>query len=247
MKLALITDVHANREAFEAVLEHAASECVDRHALLGDFVGYGADPGWVVDRVRALVDEGALAIQGNHDEAVVNGPRNSMVPQAREAVTWTRQQLSASQIDFLSGLPLTHTEGEQLFVHANNVAPAQWGYVTGRLEAAACLQATTARHIFCGHVHEQGLYHLSEGGASGAAAFKPGTTIALPVSSRWLAIVGSTGQPRDGNTHACYATFDTDTAALTFWRVSYNNLKAAAKIIAAGLPSALAERLLRGE
>jgi diadenosine tetraphosphatase ApaH/serine/threonine PP2A family protein phosphatase len=247
MKLALITDVHANREAFEAVLEHAASECVDRHALLGDFVGYGADPGWVVDRVRALVDEGALAVQGNHDEAVVNGPRNSMVPQAREAVTWTRQQLSASQIDFLSGLPLTHTEGEQLFVHANNVAPAQWGYVTDRLEAAACLQATTARHIFCGHVHEQGLYHLSEGGASGAAAFKPGTTIALPVSSRWLAIVGSTGQPRDGNTHACYATFDTDTAALTFWRVSYNNLKAAAKIIASGLPSALAERLLRGE
>jgi predicted phosphodiesterase len=247
MKLALITDVHANREAFEAVLEHAASECVDRYALLGDFVGYSADPGWVVDRVRTLVDEGAIAIQGNHDEAVVNGPSGSMVPQAREAVTWTRQQLSASQIDFLAGLPLSVTQGEQLFVHANNVAPAQWGYVTDHLEAAACLQATTMRHIFCGHVHEQELYRLSPGGASGTAAFKPGTTIALPPSSRWLAIVGSTGQPRDGNTNACYATFDTDTAALTFWRVPYNNLKAAAKIIAAGLPSPLAERLLSGE
>ena len=247
MKLALVTDVHANREAFEAVLEHAATQAVDRYALLGDFVGYGADPGWVVDRVRTLVDEGAIAVQGNHDEAVVNGPRGSMVRQAREAVAWTRKQLSAGQIDFLAGLPLSHTEGKQLFVHANNVAPAQWGYVTSRLDAAACLQATSARHIFCGHVHEQGLYHLTSGGASGAAQFKAGTAIALPESSQWLAIAGSTGQPRDGNTSACYATFDTDTAALTFWRVPYNNIQAAAKIIAAGLPSPLAERLLRGE
>ncbi len=247
MKLALITDMHANREAFEAVLEHSASQGVDRYALLGDFVGYGADPGWVVDRVRALVDEGAIAIQGNHDEAVVKGPRGSMVPQAREAVTWTRKQLSAEQIDFLAGLPLSHSEGEQLFVHANNLAPAQWGYVVSRLDAAACLQATAAQHIFCGHVHEQGLYHLTSGGASGTAEFKAGTAIVLPGSSRWLAIAGSAGQPRDGNTAACYATFDTDTAALTFWRVPYNNIQAAAKVIAAGLPLPLAERLLRGE
>lgn len=247
MKLALITDVHANREAFEAVLEHAASQAVERHVLLGDFVGYGADPGWVVDRVRALADAGAIAIQGNHDEAVVHGPRGSMVPQAREAVAWTRQQLSAGQIDFLAGLPLSHTEGQQLFVHANNVAPAQWGYVVSRLDAATCLQATTARHVFCGHVHAQGLYQLMASGASGETQLKPGTAMALPSSSRWLAIAGSAGQPRDGNTSACYATFDTDTATLTFWRVPYNNVKAAAKIIAAGLPSPLAERLLRGE
>ena len=97
-----------------------------------------------------------------------------------------------------------------------------------------------------GSVKDRMAIHILEK-AERDGLIKPGTTIALPVSSRWLAIVGSTGQPRDGNTHACYATFDTDTAALTFWRVSYNNLKAAAKIIAAGLPSALAERLLRGE
>jgi diadenosine tetraphosphatase ApaH/serine/threonine PP2A family protein phosphatase len=247
MKLAVITDVHANREAFEAVLEHAADQGVERYALLGDFVGYGADPGWVVEQIRTLVGAGAIAIQGNHDEAVVNGPRGSMVPQAREVVTWTRQQLSAGQIDFLARLPLSVTEGDQLFVHANNVAPAQWGYVMSRLDAATCLHATTARHIFCGHVHAQGLYHLTMAGASGEAQFKPGTALALPASSRWLAIAGSAGQPRDGNTRACYATFDTDTATLTFWRVPYNHIKAAAKIIAARLPSPLAERLLRGE
>lgn len=247
MKLALITDVHANREAFEAVLEHAAEQCVERYALLGDFVGYGPDPGWVVDRVQALVDEGAIAVQGNHDEAVVHGPRGSMVPQAREVVAWTREQLSASQLDFLASLPLSLSEGDRLFVHANNVAPAQWGYVVSRLDATACLQATTARHIFCGHVHAQGLYHLAASGASGQTEIKPGMAMALQASSRWLAIAGSTGQPRDGNTSACYATFDTNTATIAFWRVPYNHIKAAAKIIGAGLPSPLAERLLRGE
>ncbi len=247
MKLAVITDVHANREAFEAVLEHASSQRVDCHALLGDFVGYGADPSWVVDRIRTLVDEGAIAVQGNHDEAVVSGPRDSMVPQAREVASWTRKQLSGSQIDFLGALPLSVTQDEQLFVHANNVAPDQWGYVLNRLDAAACLEAATARHIFCGHVHAQKVYHLTTGGASGAAEFKLGNTFLLPQSSRWLVIAGSAGQPRDGNTNACYATFDTETAALTFCRVPYNNSQSAAKIVAAGLPSALAERLLRGE
>ncbi|MBX9794111.1 MAG: metallophosphoesterase family protein [Burkholderiaceae bacterium] len=246
MKLALITDLHANREAVEAVLEHAAAQGVDRYALLGDFVGYGADPGWVVDRVRALVDAGAIAVRGNHDAAVSGDLRDSMVPQAREAVVWTRDQLSDTQRAFLGALPMSATEADALFVHASADAPGQWRYVQSRIDAVDSLQATDRRHTFCGHVHEPRLYHLTSDGDAGDTQPVPGVAMSLSPQCRWLAIVGSAGQPRDGNPAACYGTFDTDSATLTAFRVPYDHAQAAAKIIAAGLPSLLAERLMRG-
>ncbi|MDL2338960.1 MAG: metallophosphoesterase family protein [Pseudomonadota bacterium] len=246
MKLALITDLHANREAVEAVLEHAALQGVDRYALLGDFVGYGADPGWVVDQVRTLVKAGAIAVMGNHDAAVFGSLRDSMVPQAREAVLWTRENLSVEQKAFLGALPMSVTEADSLFVHASADAPTQWRYVQNRIDAVDSLQATDRRHTFCGHVHEPRLYHLTDGGDAGEIQPVPGVAMSLSPQCRWLAIVGSAGQPRDGNPAACYATFDTDDATLTSHRVPYDHLAAAAKIIAAGLPASLAARLVRG-
>ena len=124
MKLALIADLHANREAVGAVLAHAAAQGADRHAFLGDFVGYGADPGWVVDTVRAHVAAGAIAVLGNHDAAVVQGPQPSMIDDARAVVAWTRARLAPDQLAFLAALPLSHTEDDMLFVHANAWAPA---------------------------------------------------------------------------------------------------------------------------
>ncbi len=247
MKLALITDLHANREAVEAVLDHAAAQGVDRCALLGDFVGYGADPGWVVDRVRGLVDAGAIAVMGNHDAAVFGSLRDSLVPQAQAAVVWTREQLSDPQRDFLGALPMSVTEADSLFVHASADAPTHWRYVLCRIDAVDSLQATDRRHTFCGHVHEPRLYHLTSDGEAGDVQPVPGMAMALSPHCRWLAIVGSAGQPRDGNPAACYATFDTDSATLTSFRVPYDHATAAAKIIAAGLPPSLAERLVRGE
>lgn len=246
MKLALITDLHANREAVEAVLEHAASQGVDRYALLGDFVGYGADPAWVVDQVRRLVGAGAIAVMGNHDAAVLGSLRDSMVPQAREAVLWTRQQLSGEQLAFLGALPMSATEADRLFVHASADAPTEWRYIQCRIDAVDSLQATDRRHTFCGHVHEPRLYHLTQGGDAGDIQPVPGMAMSLSPQCRWLAIVGSAGQPRDGNPAACYATFETDSATLTSFRVPYDHATAAAKIIAAGLPAGLAERLVRG-
>src|SRR5512144_1510881 len=109
MNLALITDLHANREAVEAVMAHAASKGAQRSAFLGDFVGYGADPGWVVDMVREHVRQGALAVVGNHDAAVVRGPAATMVPQARQVVAWTRDRLNPEQLAFLETLPMSVT------------------------------------------------------------------------------------------------------------------------------------------
>lgn len=246
MKIAVVTDLHANREAVQAVLDHAQAQGAGRHAFVGDFVGYGADPAWVVDKVRELVRGGAWAVQGNHDAAVAQAPGPQMRPDARRVVEWTQAQLSAAQRDFLAGLPLTQAHGDLLFVHANAAAPAAWGYVQGRAEAVQSLLATARRITFCGHMHEPRLYHLSALGKAGDFVPVPGVPIPLLCSRRWLVIPGSSGQPRDGDPAACYALYDDARNEVTYWRVPYDAQRAAAKIRAADLPPVLASRLLDG-
>lgn len=248
MKTALLTDLHANREAVEAVLAHARSLQPDAWVLLGDFVGYGADPGWVVDTVRALVrDEGALAIQGNHDLAVAQGASPQMRPEPRFVIDWTRARLDAAQIEFLASLPLTIERGDQLYVHANAWDPAHWEYIVGRADAVKSLHATPCRYTFCGHMHEPKLYHLSGAGKAGDFVPTPGVPIPVPPHRQWLVIPGSVGQPRDGNPAACWALFDDAEHTLTYHRVPYDSETAGAKILAAQLPQRLALRLEDGQ
>jgi len=247
MKTALITDLHANREAVEAVLEHARFQGVDQYVLLGDFVGYGADPGWVVDTARELVRQGALAVMGNHDEAVVRGSSPHMRPDARHVIEWTRAHLSPEQIDWLASLPMTQQRGDHLYVHANAWQPAGWDYVHSRSEAVRSLHATDARYTFCGHMHEPKLYHVSGTGKAGDFTPTPGVPIPLPPHRQWLVIPGSAGQPRDGNPAACYAVFDDSASALTYHRVPYDYETAGDKIRAAELPQRLATRLEEGQ
>jgi diadenosine tetraphosphatase ApaH/serine/threonine PP2A family protein phosphatase len=247
MKLALITDLHANREAVSAVMAHARGQGAQRYAFLGDFVGYGADPGWVVDLVREHVTQGALAVMGNHDAAVVQGALPTMIAEARQVVEWTRAQLDVAQLDFLAKLPMSVTDGPMLFVHANAWAPKDWGYIVNRSDAVRSLYATDCRYTFCGHMHLPMLFHLTSTGKTGDFTPSPGVGIPLSEQRRWLVIPGSAGQPRDGNPAACYAMFDIATATLTFHRVPYDHEAAGARILAAGLPPRLAHRLSNGE
>ncbi|WP_088281557.1 metallophosphoesterase [Ideonella sp. A 288] len=247
MKTALLADLHANREAVEAVMDHARAQGAQAWVFLGDFVGYGADPGWVVDLVRDHVQRGALAVQGNHDEAVVRGAGPSMRPDARYVVEWTRAHLDAGQIDFLAGLPLVQQRGDHLYVHANAWNPPAWEYVLGRAEAQRSLAATGCRYTFCGHMHGPRLYNLSGAGKLGDFVPTSGMAIPVPPHRQWLAIPGSAGQPRDGNPAACYAIFDDDAGMLTFHRVPYDHDGAGAKILAAKLPQRLATRLVDGQ
>ena len=246
MKTAFLADLHANREAVESVLEHARAQGAQRWVLLGDFVGYGADPGWVVDQVRELVQRDAMAVMGNHDEAVVRGTAPGMRPDARYVVEWTRSQLDATQIEFLASLPMMQRRADQLYVHANAWAPAGWAYILGRGEAVKSLGATDCRYTFCGHVHEPRLYHLSAAGKAGDFIPTPGVAIPVPPHRQWLVIPGSAGQPRDGNPAACYAMLDEAEGTLTFHRVPYDHESAGFKIRAANLPQRLAARLEDG-
>jgi len=246
MLIALLTDIHSNREALEVCLEHAAANGADRYVFLGDYVGYGADPGWVVDTVSALAARGAITLLGNHDAAVLGSGREGMNENAAAAIAWTRGQLTAAQRDFLAGLPLTHREENRLYVHASARTPQDWDYITDIASAAQCFSATDARLTFCGHVHVPALYHLTPTGK--LASFDPGERIDIPLSGyrRWLVVVGSVGQPRDRNSAACYAMLDDATDTLTFFRIPYDIEKAAGKILQAGLPEWLAARLFTG-
>ncbi|MFZ6815973.1 metallophosphoesterase family protein [Undibacterium sp. Rencai35W] len=247
MLLAILTDLHANREAVEACIAHAEQQKAGQYAFLGDLVGYGADPEWVMSTVMAYVQRGAYALMGNHDIAILQDDRQGMNPIARQVVEWTRSQLSDAQIAFIRNLPYRIDLQDLLLVHANAWAPDEWEYVDGVMEAMRSMHATKAQVTFCGHVHMPTLYHMTMTGKTGEFLPTPEHSIPLSKQRRWLVIPGSVGQPRDGNPAACYATFDTNTQELTYFRVPYDNETAAKKIIAAGLPVSLAQRLMTGD
>jgi diadenosine tetraphosphatase ApaH/serine/threonine PP2A family protein phosphatase len=247
VKLALLADLHANLEALTACLEHAREQGADRLAFLGDLVGYGADPAAVLEVVRAEVARGALVVRCNHDDAVAQAGGETMNKAAEAAVEWTRAQLAPGQLEFLAGLPLTERLDDALLVHASADRPTDWNYVSDPLRAEQSVLAARATYVFSGHVHEPMLWYVGPNGR--AQPFRPVPGVAIPVAPRrhWLAIAGSCGQPRDGNTAAAYALLDRARATLTFHRVPYRWSDAAAKIRLAGLPESLARRLERGE
>jgi diadenosine tetraphosphatase ApaH/serine/threonine PP2A family protein phosphatase len=243
---AILTDVHANRQALTACLAHAEQQHAQRYAFLGDFVGYGADPAWVIDTVMHYVARGALAVMGNHDYAVIHETRSKMHLEAQEVIEWTRSQLNAAQYTFLRTLPLTVTQEGVLYLHAGARAPAEWEYVTSTTNAAKSMQATQCRVIFSGHVHAPALYRIAEDGHIGVQAPIPGTSYLLRPQHQYQALPGSVGQPRDGNTAACYAIFDDVRRELTFHRVPYDVNGAVRRVIENGLPIVFAMRLTEG-
>jgi len=245
MRLALLTDIHGNREAFEAVLADLSARQVDRIAVLGDVVGYGPDPAWCVGRVMDLVGQGALCVQGNHDHAI--GTRSeSMSAIAKAAIDWTRPQLTAEQAAFLAALPISQGLGDVLLVHASANDPSGWIYVTSERSAMPSFRICPAQVIFCGHVHVPALFTCDMRGTVRGHQIPMAKPVPLLRSRRWLAVVGSVGQPRDGVAQAGYALFDTVSQEVTFRRVAYDCAATAAKVRAAGLPETLALRLLRG-
>ena len=246
MLIAIFADVHANRQAFSACLAQTSNLGAERNVLLGDYVGYGADPEWTVETVMRLVDEGAMAVRGNHDSAVGNA-REQLNVEAQIVIEWTRGELGSAERRFLEQLPLTLKDDDRLYVHADASSPKSWRYVMGIEDAARSMIATSAAITFCGHVHRPALYTMSATGK--ITAFRPitGAAIQLLPGRRWLAVLGSVGQPRDGNPAASYAMLDTKRRELTYCRVPYDVEQAAGRIRNKSLPNWLADRLLVGK
>jgi diadenosine tetraphosphatase ApaH/serine/threonine PP2A family protein phosphatase len=245
MRIAILSDIHANREAFEACLADAARRGAQRLVLLGDVVGYGAEPGWAVLRAMELAASGAVVVKGNHDEAAVRD-RGGMSEDAAAAAAWTRSVLDAEAKAWLEALPLEVAEEDRLYVHADAHDPPRWSYVRDAEDARRGLAAVGARIVFCGHTHVPALFGLTA--TAKLVSFTPvaGATVPLLRPRRWLAVLGAVGQPRDGDPAAAYAMLDTAASDYTLLRVPYDAESAGAKIRAAGLPERLATRLLRG-
>ena len=245
MRIALLSDIHANLEALDACLRHARSRAVERFAFLGDLVGYGADATEVVERIVAEVAAGALAVKGNHDEAIENrmGYFNDA---AQAALDWARATLTPEQRTFIAALPYCIRESPLCLVHASAAAPERYPYIDSSSEAQRCADAAGEPYTFVGHLHDPMLYY--EGTRGRMLPFRPvpGTPIPIAAHRRWVAVVGSVGQPRDRNPAAAYAVFDAGARELTFLRVPYDHHRAAARIRAAGLPEQLAHRVVAG-
>lgn len=244
MILALLSDIHANLEALEACLKHAHEQGAQRFAFLGDFVGYGGDPAAVVAILMRYASSGAVLVKGNHDDAVDRDAAYMNAP-ARESLALARRELSAEQKGFLAGLQLCVRESRLCFVHSSAARPEAWTYVDSPAAAAASVRAAETTYTFSGHVHEQMLFAELE---ARATAYRPLSGRPVPVGAhrRWLALVGSVGQPRDGRPAAGYTLFDDAVERITFFRVPYDHHAAAEKIRRAGLPAGLAYRVEKG-
>lgn len=245
MSFAVLSDIHANLEALEAVLEAAFRRGVDKWFCLGDIVGYGADPAPCVERTRAAA---AQVVLGNHDAAVAERTDSrTLNPYARAAVEWTTANLGALDLEYLHGLPLSASVPAGLLVHADPRQPAAWNYITGAASAAGALASIKARCCWIGHTHQPGLWSVPDQDTARVAAQSwPPTgegTVPLPAGQRHLINPGSVGQPRDGDPRGCFVVSDDEATELEFIRVAYDVASAQRKIREAGLPELLADRL----
>jgi diadenosine tetraphosphatase ApaH/serine/threonine PP2A family protein phosphatase len=200
----------------------------------------------VLELIEAHAGKGAIVLRGNHDAAALGEDVRGLNAQASVSAAWTRKQLRKRQQAFLRSLPLSVREDGRVFVHASAAVPERWTYVTGPRQAALSLEAAEAAIVFCGHVHDQHLYFMSAAGRTTPFRPTPGAPVPLGRQHRWLAVVGSAGQPRDRNVAAAYALADLGRNRITFFRVGYDFEAAAQKIRRAGLPERLARRLERG-
>lgn len=248
MRIAIISDIHGNLEALEAVLNHADREGFDRLVCLGDVVGYGANPCECVDLVRERVsqDDGQeLVVKGNHDDAASGGGDEYFNDQAQRAIRWTAEQLSDETLAWLRELKMVFSYTPDYFlVHASPHEPESWHYVVNMGDALSAFDSFTERVAFIGHSHVPFFVSREEGDEQ--IQIHQTEVVRLENGSRYLTNVGSVGQPRDGDPRACYVFYDVEAGSIQRFRVEYDVEAASRKILEAGLPEFLALRLHKG-
>jgi len=246
VRVAAISDVHANLPALEAVLEAAQTAGVEETWCLGDVVGYGVEPDACADLVRESCD---VCLVGNHDLAVLGALAVTDFSEAAAvAVEWTREAISDRTVEFLRELsPAGERAGLGLF-HASPCDPV-WEYVLSGEQADAGMESQSQRIGLIGHSHIALFFtrpQAGEGGEPRGAQASDGALLDLS-QGEWLVNPGSVGQPRDGDPRAAWLELDTESQTARFHRVAYEIERAAAPIAEAGLPRRLADRLYLGQ
>jgi len=240
MRYAVIADIHANLEAFEVVLNDAKDQKCTHYCCLGDVVGYNANPKECLDIVRSM---GMPCVKGNHDEyCSTDEELEGFNPHAAEAVNWTRRQLRPEDRQWLRELKYVRLVASFSIVHATLDGPQRWGYVFDKLAAAASFTYQNTSVCFFGHTHVPVAFvrdSMVRGGTYSKFKVEPG--------KKYFVNVGAVGQPRDGNPKAGYVVYDLDEQTIELRRLDYDIPKAQKKILEAGLPQRLADRLAVGK
>ncbi|MBI2206563.1 MAG: metallophosphoesterase family protein [Candidatus Rokubacteria bacterium] len=241
MRYAVLSDVHANLEALRAVLDDVAAQA-DAVVCLGDVVGYGADP---LPCVEMLAERAEAFVAGNHEHGVAGLlPVTWFNRYARAAIEWTGQHLDDDHRAWLAARPLVHELHDATLVHASPRQPDEWEYLIGAEDGWSAFGDFATRLCFIGHSHRPAVWSLGSSGPDYEAGLGD-----LPLESgrRYIINVGSVGQPRDRDPRAAYAVWDCDARRVTLRRVAYDVATARRKIVAAGLPRFLADRLAVAE
>jgi predicted phosphodiesterase len=239
VRIAVVSDIHGNLDALDAVLGRIGS--VDALWHLGDVVGYGPEPDGVVERLEAL---GAVGVRGNHDAAASGGTEIEWFnPEARAAMEWTRGVIAETTRAWLASLPLRRIESGFTLVHGSPRDP-MWEYVTSAALARAGLSAISTEHGLHGHTHVPVAFTEVDGRMRTLVP-RAGNTVSLG-EGRMLLNPGSVGQPRDGDSRASYLIIDLEAATATWGRTVYDIEAVQTKMRAAGLPARLADRLRVG-
>jgi diadenosine tetraphosphatase ApaH/serine/threonine PP2A family protein phosphatase len=238
---AIVSDIHGNLEALEAVLADIARHQPASMVCLGDFVGYGASPNECIDRLRPMIEH---AVVGNHDLAAIGKLRLTYFnSNAAAAAMWTETALTPENRAYLADLPYSVRWRETLLVHASPAEPENWHYVLSPVEARAELDAFEEAVCFIGHSHYPGVFDRHEE----RVRYTRAAEISIEKGHRYLVNVASVGQPRDGDPRAGYLLYDDLERTLRHVRLEYDLAGAMKRIIDAGLPRFLAERLQWGE
>ncbi len=250
MRYAILSDIHSNLEALSAVLSDLATQRIDRYLCLGDLVGYGADPARCLARLQGI---GAVSVCGNHDWACVGKVDvRSFNSLARQAVEWTRDRLSVGELDLLRRLSPVLTEGPLTLVHGTLKSPERFEYLVDLAQAVETVTLCRTPYCAVGHTHVPLYFEYDlDRQRIGRVVSKEAELRAIvlpPASSNMRCVVnpGSIGQPRDGDPRACVAILDEEQRSYTVRHVPYDIPSAQRKILEAGLPPFLAERLAVG-
>jgi predicted phosphodiesterase len=247
MRYLVLSDIHSNLEALDAVLRAAAAHKYDAVLVLGDLVGYGADPNAVVERIRAL--KPVASVRGNHDKVAAGlDTAEDFNPMARAAATWTQDALSKTTLDYLRELPEGPTIVDD-FIEICHGSPLDEDlYVVADIDAARSIAVSQRRLCLFGHTHVAlcGRMDAQNRLEIEAPQGHPEFETVLEDDAKYLVNPGSVGQPRDGDPRAAYAIADVARHAVTLYRVTYPIEVAQKKILDAGLPPPLAYRLAMG-
>jgi predicted phosphodiesterase len=243
VRIAVISDIHGNWHALEAVLADLDHERVEEIWCLGDIVGYGPQPNRCVAETRA---RSAIVLIGNHDLAALGKVGTAeFSPDAAVSARWTAEELADEEREYLGTLePKGERDGAELF-HASPRDPV-WEYILSEAAARDALSLTSAELVLVGHSHIPIALKLSDGGVLAGGLARGGSELELS-GGRWLLNPGSVGQPRDGDPRAAYLLVDSENAHAHFRRVPYDIAQTQAEIRENGLPEALATRLAEGE